>query len=632
MSTDSALSGLDPRQLEAASTLRGPLRVLAGAGTGKTRVITHRIAHGVDTGAYSPGRVMAVTFTTRAAGQLRGRLRALGVEGVAARTFHAAALAQLNYFWPTIAGDTAPAIADSKVRILALAADELHLDVDTTTLRDVASEIEWRKVTMRTIEDYARARPGGVGRLDLGAVVALQRAYERLKDARRQLDFEDVLLACAGMLESEPRVAQAVREQYRHFTVDEFQDVSPVQQRLLELWLGDRRDICVVGDASQTIYSFAGADARHLLDFESRYPDAVTVRLEANYRSRPEVLAVANALMRGRPGAVSLVAAAPDAPGRAADGGPPSGETADRGAGPARSAADGGHGAAGRAGGERSRDVRPVLRPTVTAYSDDADEAHGVARSVGALVAGGADPRDIAILYRAHAQSAELLSALADAGIAATVLGGRRFFDLPEVRQAVMALRGASVAPLDTDFRSAVRDVLRSLGLTDEPPPAGGALRDAWEARAALLRLADEAPAGTSLRAFTDDLMARARDQHDPGMRTVTLSTLHAAKGLEWEHVFLVGLSEGLLPISYAQTFEAVDEERRLAYVGITRAERTLALSWAEGTGRQPRQPSRFLREIGTGIVDAVRGRASGGAASRAGSSRTRPASTPGSR
>src|SRR5918994_1315152 len=225
---------------------------------------------------------------------MRGRLRALGVEGVSARTFHAAALAQLNYFWPTLAGDTAPGIVDNKVRLLAHAADGIGISPDTATLRDVASGIEWRKVSMLGIDAYAAARPQGIGRLPVERVVDLQRAYEKLKDERRQLDFEDVLLACAGMLEAEPHVARAVHEQYRHFTVDEFQDVSPLQHRLLELWLGDRRDICVVGDASQTIYSFAGAEARFLLDFETRHEDARVVRLETNYRSDAGILDVAN--------------------------------------------------------------------------------------------------------------------------------------------------------------------------------------------------------------------------------------------------------------------------------------------------------------------------------------------------
>ncbi|MDW4573029.1 ATP-dependent helicase [Microbacterium sp. M3] len=568
-----ALAGLDEHQREAATALRGPVVVLAGAGTGKTRVITHRIAHGVDTGAYSPGRVMAVTFTTKAAGEMRGRLRAMGIGGVAARTFHAAALAQLNFFWPTLAGDSAPGIVDNKVRLLAHAADGVGLSPDVATLRDVASEIEWRKVSMLSIDAYAAARPAGVGRLGVERVVALQQAYEKLKDERRQLDFEDVLLACAGMLEAEPQVAKAVREQYRHFTVDEYQDVSPLQNRLLELWLGDRRDLCVVGDASQTIYSFAGADARFLLDFPTRYENARVVRLETNYRSDAAILAVANELMRGRPGALHLEAATAAEPGAAA------------------------------------------VTPTVTAFEDDRSEARAVAARVAAQIAGGADPRHIAVLYRAHAQSAELVAALADAGIATTVLGGRRFFDMPEVRQAVMELRAASVAPIESGFVDTVRDILRSRGLTDDPPEAGGALRDAWEARAALLRLAQEAPEGTTLRSFTDELTARAKAHDEPAMRTVTLATLHAAKGLEWHHVHLIGVAEGLLPISYATTFEQVDEERRLAYVGITRAGRTLSLTWSRGV--RDRAPSRFLREIGSGTLRAGDASARSGAASR---------------
>lgn len=569
--SDRALDGLDEEQRVAASLLRGPVCVLAGAGTGKTRVITHRIAHGVDTGAYSPGRVMAVTFTAKAAGEMRGRLRALGVEGVAARTFHATALAQLNFFWPQLAGDTAPSIIDKKVRVLGQAADGLRLRLDAATLRDVASRIEWRKVAMRTIEQDAAATPAGLGSaLDAHALADLMRAYEKVKDERRQLDFEDVLLACAGMLESEPRVAAAVHEQYRHLTVDEFQDVSPIQHRLLELWLGDRHDMCVVGDASQTIYSFAGADPRYLLEFAGRHPDAQVVRLERNYRSDPAILDVANALMRGRPGALALSSSRPAGP-----------------------------------------------QPRVTGYADDSAEADGVAAAIAAQVASGVSPADIAILYRANAQSAPLLSALAARGIPASVVGGTRFFDLPEVRQAVMALRGASVAPVETTFLAAVRDVLRSLGFADDPPPAGGALRDGWEARAAVLRLAEEAPEGTTLRGFTDTLIARGRDQHEPTMRTVTLATLHAAKGLEWDHVHLVGMSEGLLPISYATGFEQVDEERRLAYVGITRAGRTLSLSWSERSGSRVRQRSRFLQEIGTGSVRAGDARARPGARPR---------------
>ncbi|MBO9626297.1 MAG: ATP-dependent helicase [Microbacterium sp.] len=550
----SALEALDERQREAASILRGPVAVLAGAGTGKTRVITHRIAHGVDTGAYSPSRVMAVTFTAKAAGELRGRLRALGVEGVAARTFHATALAQLNFFWPTLAGSPAPSIIDNKVRLLGQAADAVRLRPSTATLRDIASEIEWRKVSMLSIDQHAALGRSVTG-IDTERLVDLQRGYEALKDERHQLDFEDVLLACAGMLEAEPRVAASVHEQYRHFTVDEFQDVSPLQNRLLELWLGDRHDICVVGDASQTIYSFAGADQRYLLEFERRHPDATVVRLETNYRSQAPILEAANALMHGRPGALELVPA---------------------------------------------RESFSADAPTVTAYDTEGEEAAGIAAAISARIVDGVSPADIAVLYRAHAQSAVLQQALAAEGIATTVLGGTRFFAMPEVRQAILALRAAAVAPTEHSFVAGVQRVLRELGLTEEPPAAGGAQRDGWEARRAILRLAEEAAPDETLRSFSDALMARAKDQHEPELRTVTLSTLHAAKGLEWPHVYLAGWAEGALPISYAQGFDAIDEERRLAYVGVTRAARTLALSWSRSAGRGERAPSRFLAEIGT--------------------------------
>ncbi|MGJ0387679.1 ATP-dependent helicase [Microbacterium sp. CGR1] len=550
----SALEALDDRQREAASVLRGPVAVLAGAGTGKTRVITHRIAHGVDTGAYSPSRVMAVTFTAKAAGELRGRLRALGVEGVAARTFHAAALAQLNFFWPTLAGSPAPSIIDNKVRMLGQAADAMRLRPSTATLRDIASEIEWRKVSMLSVEQHASLGRSMSG-IDTEQLMELQQRYEALKDERRQLDFEDVLLACAGMLEAEPRVAASVHEQYRHFTVDEYQDVSPLQNRLLELWLGDRKDICVVGDASQTIYSFAGAEQRFLLEFERRHPEATVVRLETNYRSQAPILEAANALMKGRPGALELVPA---------------------------------------------RETFNADSPTVTAYDSEREEAEGIAAAVSARIEAGASPADIALLYRAHAQSAVLQQALAAEGIATSVLGGTRFFAMPEVRQAILALRAAAVAPTEHGFLPGVQRVLRELGLTEEPPEAGGAQRDGWEARRAILRLAEEAGPDENLRTFSDALMARAKDQHEPTMRTVTLSTLHAAKGLEWPHVYLAGWAEGALPISYATGFEAIDEERRLAYVGVTRAARTLSLSWSRSAGRGERAPSRFLAEIGT--------------------------------
>ncbi|KRC50653.1 ATP-dependent DNA helicase [Leifsonia sp. Root227] len=566
---DTLLDGLDAQQRVAAEALLGPVCILAGAGTGKTRAITHRIAYGVASGAYAPNRVMALTFTNRAAAELRGRLRQLGAAGVAARTFHAAALSQLNFFWPQVVGGQLPSVLDGKGRVLGHAAERLGLKVDTATLRDVAAEVEWRKVSGLTVEQYAatvadRTIPGT---LTADQLVLMLQTYEDLKDERKQIDFEDVLLVCAGMIEIEPAVAMQVREQYRFFVVDEYQDVSPLQQQLLDLWLGGRRDVCVVGDASQTIYSFAGARSEYLLDFERAHPGATVVRLEQNYRSTPAVVNAANRLMRGRAGALTLHSAAAAA--------------ADTGAVDAE---------------------EPGTIPAPTSHENDRDEARAVAQKIAAELAGGAKPEDIAILYRVNVQAAAIEQALGDLGISYQVRGSKRFFDLPEVRQAIMSLRAASVAVGDEPLFKSVSDVLRSLGWSQEPPETRGAVRDRWESLNAIMGLVDTMPAGTSFRTFTDELLTRQAGQHEPTLSAVTLATLHSAKGLEWESVYLVGLSEGLVPISYAKSFEQIDEERRLLYVGITRARSRLQLSWSQTgqyAGRSSvRQPSRFLAEM----------------------------------
>ena len=574
--------GLDDEQRVAAESLLGPVCVLAGAGTGKTRALTHRIAYGVATGVYPPARVMALTFTARAAGELRGRLRMLGAGAVAARTFHAAALSQLGFFWPQVVGGSMPRIAASKGRIIADAAHSLRIKLDTATLRDLAAEIEWRKVSRLTLEQYASLLPTralsaglGVGAIGSDALVDLHQAYENTKDERRSIDFEDVLLAAAGMLESEPWVAQQVREQYRFYVVDEYQDVSPLQQTLLDLWLGDRQDLCVVGDASQTIYSFAGASADHLLGFASRYPDAAVIRLQQNYRSTPAIVETANQLMRDRPGALVLRSARP----------------ADSASRPTAPSAVG---------------LSSAVEPCLMSFRDDRAEARAIADAVLQQIAQGIPPHEIAVLYRVNVQAAVIETALADAGVSYQVRGAQRFFDLPEVKQAVMMVKGATVAGTVEPLFKTVSDVLRSLGWTQDAPEGRGAVRDRWESLNAIITLAEEMPVGTTLRQFSDELAERAAGQHEPTLPSVTLATLHSAKGLEWQSVFLAGLSEGLLPISYAKTDAAVEEERRLLYVGITRAQRFLALSWAEAAaGRSgKRRGSRFLPELRSRIRD----------------------------
>ena len=566
---DDVLAALDPEQRAVAEALIGPVCVLAGAGTGKTRAITHRIAYGVRTGRYVPQRVLAVTFTTRAAGEMRDRLRRLGVEGVQARTFHSAALRQLRFFWPDTVGGEQPRIVESKAAIVAEAASRTRLRPDSALVRDLAAEIEWAKVSRVAAEDYATAAvtaARSVAGVDPAIVGRVYAAYDEVKRTRDLFDFEDVLLFVVAMLEDSPRVAAQVRGQYRHLVVDEYQDVNPLQQRLLELWLGDRDEICVVGDPSQTIYSFAGARQGYLLDFPRRHPDAQVVRLERNYRSTAPVIDLANRVLagaRGRPGA--------GAPTRLT-------LRSQRGDGPA---------------------------PTFASHPDESAEAADVADRIARLMAAGTPAREIAVLYRINAQAVAYEHAFTDARIPYVLRGGERFFDRVEVRQAVTLVRGAARVGGDQGaLGDAVRGVLTSGGWSPEPPAGTGAVRARWESLAALAQLADDLAAvrpQATLGDFVDEVTARAAIQHAPVAEGVTLSTLHAAKGLEWDAVFLVGLTDGAMPLVHAESPEEVEEERRLLYVGLTRARVQLALSWALARspgGRPNRSPSRFLDGI----------------------------------
>lgn len=584
---DAVLDGLDPEQREVALALTGPVCVLAGAGTGKTRAITHRIAYGVRSGRLQPASVLAVTFTNRAAGEMRGRLRQLGAGGVQARTFHSAALRQLQFFWPKAVGGDLPRLLERKIQLVADAAARCRVRLDRNELRDVTGEIEWAKVTQTVPADYPAvvAKSHRDAPRDPAEISQIYAMYEQLKRDRSVIDFEDVLLLTVGILQDRHDIADQIRSQYQHFVVDEYQDVSPLQQRLLDLWLGDRDNLCVVGDASQTIYSFTGATPDHLLNFRTRHPAATVVKLVRDYRSTPQVVHLANGLLS-------------QARGRAAE-----------------------H----RLELISQRDAGPD--PVYTEYADEPTEAEGTARRIRDLIAAGVPAGEIAVLYRINAQSEVYEQALADAGVPYQLRGAERFFERQEVREAGIALRGAARAGgndslLDDvdDLPAQVRAVLSTKGWTSQPPSGSGAVRDRWESLAALVRLAEDfarAKSGATLSDLVAELDERAAAQHAPTVQGVTLASLHSAKGLEWDAVFLVGLTEGMMPITYAKTDEQVEEERRLLYVGVTRARLHLALSWALSRspgGRASRRPSRFLKGLrpGSGSLGAVASGASG--------------------
>ena len=579
---DAVLNALDPEQREVALATRGPVCVLAGAGTGKTRAITHRIAYAALTGVMDPARVLALTFTVRAAGELRSRLRllggvGLGTEAVRATTFHAAALRQLTYFWPRVVGGRAPRLIDSKLPLLGEAARVLRARPGEGGLADVASEIEWAKVTQVRPEGYvaAAAQAGrNPGPLGGDGVAALFDTYERLRREQHLIDFESVLELTAAIVAESRLAADQVRGTFRHFVVDEYQDVNPLQKLLLDAWLGGRDDLCVVGDPHQTIYSFTGATHRYLTRFGTEYPNATVVRLVRDYRSTPQVVTLANHLVG--PEASQLVAQRPSGPD-----------------------------------------------PVLTGYSDETAEADGVATVVAKLIQGGHPAHEIAILVRINAMLERFETALNAAGVAYQVRGSERFYDRPEVKQAIMLLRGALRGTADADGGPArplpaeVRTVLSGLGLTPAEPAGGGASRQRWESLIAVAQLADDLAATrptATMADFVADLQKRAELGHAPVLHGVTLATMHAAKGLEWDTVVLPGLVEGVMPIVYARTPAAVEEEHRLLYVAVTRARERLYLSWAGARGAGARggstrgpgarggaEPSRFLTALQPG-------------------------------
>jgi DNA helicase-2/ATP-dependent DNA helicase PcrA len=556
---ESPEAGLDDEQLAAVTAPRGPVCVLAGAGTGKTRTITRRIGHLVRTGHVAPGQVLAVTFTARAAGEMRTRLRTLGVAGVQARTFHAASLRQLRYFWPRVVGGDQWQLLEGKLRVVGQAAARVKAGTDAASLRDFAGEIEWAKATLVTPEQYpaevARLRRDTPGPAE--QVAAIYAGYEALKNRAEMLDFDDLLLHTAGALEEHASVAEEFRDRYRCFVVDEYQDVTPLQQRVLDAWLGERDDLTVVGDANQTIYTFAGASPRHLLDFPRRFPEATVVRLQRDYRSTPQVVAAANLLI-----------------------------------GAAR----------GRVAGTRLQligQLPPGPEPDFTEHDDEPAEAASVAKQIKRMVADGTPASEIAVLFRINAQSEVYEQALTAAGVPYQVRGGERFFSRPEVRRAMTMIRTSS--QVQGSLVDVVRAVLAPVGLTAEPP-GGAQQRAQWESLLAIVELAEELLAvepEADLRRFATELETRADAAHPPTVQGVTLASLHAAKGLEWDVVFLVGLADGTLPIQHADgDDDAIEEERRLLYVGVTRARRRVLLSWAlcrQPGGARRRRRSRFL-------------------------------------
>lgn len=560
-SPEQILDDLDPEQREVACALHGPVCVRAGAGTGKTRAITYRVAYGIQTGIYDPKHVLVLTFTNRAAAELRGRLRLLGVPSVQARTFHAAALRQLNYFWPQAIGGQCPEFQTNTRALVAEATSSLGLPYEEAIIADLSEEIDWAKVSLIDSHSYVeRAEKAGRAEI-LGCtpenIARLLEVYEDVKIKHGIIDSNDVFLLLLGILLDRPDIAREVRAQYKRFVVDEYQDVSPLQHRLLREWLGKSQELCVVGDASQTIYSFAGASSSFLTGFTKEFPRARVIDLVRDYRSSPQIVEYANAIMSrasseaARAGALTLVSQNPPA---------------------------------------TPVDYREFSSPT--------EEAEAIADEICRLRERGKKLGDIAILYRTNSQLQFFEQALTEREIPFYVGGAESFFKRREVRDAMVRLRAAGREGASGSLVLNVQTVLEGVGWSEKPPAASGEAREKWECLTSLVELAEEMyrdDPQVLMQDFVRELEQRASESFSPKLQTVTLSSLHGAKGLEWDTVFLAGVNDGLLPISHARTREAIEEERRLFYVGVTRAKTVLYVSSSAPSHGAPVRPSPFL-------------------------------------
>jgi DNA helicase-2/ATP-dependent DNA helicase PcrA len=538
MDATRVFAGLNDEQRRAVEAVRGPVCVLAGAGSGKTTTITRRIANQVVTGAFDRSAILAVTFTDKAAGEMRKRLAKLGVPGVAARTFHSAALAQLHHFARDRVGEVLP----SKALILKQSANTLPVPFRFRPVGDLATEVERAKNKRLTPETYLDALGDHEPPIPADLMVKVFRQYERRKEAQGRIDFEDLLELAIRLYDEDDGAVDTFRARYRAFTVDEYQDVNLLQQTLLERWLGERDDLCVVGDDYQSIYSFTGATPEHLLAVPRRFPHATVVRLEENYRSTPEILQLANGLVPKLGGARKVL-----------------------------------------------RAVRPPgPEPVVKALADPADEVESVVAQVTAFNRDGGVPyEEMAVLYRINSRSEDFEEAFSRAGIPYQVRGGA-FLARPAARQMLRVLRRSAGA----GAAETVRGAAKAQGFIEAIPEGLGEEElTRQNDLARLVRLAEEFDDGTrTIADFLADLEARFGAESQG--RGVNLLTYHRAKGLEFEVVFLPRLEEGELPFKRARSRGALAEERRLLYVGMTRAKGHLELTWAG-------KPSRFLEELG---------------------------------
>jgi DNA helicase-2/ATP-dependent DNA helicase PcrA len=626
------LDSLNPTQLDAVEHTEGPLLILAGAGSGKTRVLTHRVAYLLDQGLAAPEEVLAITFTNKAAREMKDRVALLvGPDSrrMWVSTFHAFCARILRVHAEKLGYKREFTIYDGadQVRLVKRCIVELGKDPKRFNPRSFQAQISSAKNVLMAPDDFLRNTEGYIAE----NVAEVYDLYQKRLYENNAMDFDDLIMQAVALLELFPEVRERYQTRFKYIHVDEYQDTNHAQYRLVNILAAGHRNLCVVGDDDQSVYSWRGADIRNILDFERDYPEAKVVKLEQNYRSTQTILDAANAVVANNASRKAK--------------------------------------ALWTAGGEGER-IR------VFAASDEYAEARFVVSEVERLIESGASPREISVFYRTNAQSRALEDVLVREGVPYQVVGGVRFYERAEIKDAMAYLsvisnpddsvsleriinvpkRGlgnTSVAKLQDYARRngislyAALSEADAAGLTGAAKKACRGVRDLFEG---LRVAAKEVPPAESVGAVLDEsgyrreleaedtveaesrlenleeLINAAREYERVGPEPtlegflqeqalysdqdsltseggrVTLMTLHNAKGLEFGHVFVVGMEEGTFPHARSLDEHNLEEERRLAYVGITRARETLTLthaklrsSWGE---REYRMPSRFLSEI----------------------------------
>ncbi len=555
MTDNPLLLGLDENQRLAVEAVRGRVAIIATAGSGKTRVITNRIAHAIQTKAQDAETGLALTFTNKAASEIRGRLARLKIPPVAAATFHATALRQLSHFWPQVVGGQMWSVISTKTSLIEQAATDAKINLTEFTRRSVVGEIEWAKSSGLDGESYLKL-DRKVEDISAQMILDIWGRYTDLTKRKQVLDFEDILQLNLGMLANFPEILQQVRMRYTWFTVDEFQDVTPLQNSLLQQWVGNRNEICVVGDPAQTIYTFAGASANYLQDFKQNHPETLQIELNRTYRCPEAICNVANNLMNLSPTPSSMISAKDNS---------------------------------GQVG--------------LKHYSDEVVEAQEIANQISKLIENGVDPREIAVLLRINSMSPVFETAFENLNIPYSMRGLTRFFERPEVKQMLLDLRVGSYISSGIDLIAAVKQVATLHGWTEIPKYSSESARSKWESLSALISVAVDLKSHNPNASFDEyfaEIAHRTNENYDPQAAAVTISTIHTAKGLEWDHVFIPSVVEGILPFDPKRAPENTEEERRLFYVAITRAKQVVQISTSRTRLGYENAPSRFLNSVGS--------------------------------